>query len=82
MKKEIKKIVLNFSEINKKCDSDFQKLSNKCKNFELSHNRKIKLLSKIEKLLKHNALTPEWQAIKNQITKELNSMCRMKGPFK
>lgn len=54
MKKELKKIIINFSDINKKCDSDFKKLSDKCKNYKLSHNRKLKLLEKIKKQLIEN----------------------------
>lgn len=69
MKKEVKKIIINFSDIQKKCDSDYQKLSDKCKNYELSHNRKSHLLEKIKKQL---------QQITDEIEVEINAPLRVR----
>lgn len=52
MKKGIKKIIINFNKINKKCDSEYKKLYDKMHNLKLSHNRKTKLLCKIQEKLK------------------------------
>lgn len=93
MKKEIKKIIINFSDINKKCDSDFKKLSDKCKNYELSHNRKLRLLEKITKHWSEKKIgimtkkqiaehAKKWAKIVDEIKLEINAPLRAKTTIK
>lgn len=72
-------VLKGFAKINKFLDEDYQKLSDKVKDLELSHNRMRKLLKMTLKMLESEFYLEDMQYLHRRITLELYGLENYKG---